>query len=318
LLIEGYSSNEGDFVVDVTCQDPPGVEVKTLACGETVQGTTVGAGSQYGNQAGDAAFTFVAGTSVVSFDACESDYDSYLRLYDAGGAEVATNDDHDGVCGGTNYYASHLQVEGLAVGATYTLVVEGYSSDEGGYIVTATCHEPPSSENLGELCGESLSGSTVGATSFYGNSAGEMVYTFTAAQSTYLFDGCGSTYDSYLRVYNAEGTEVAGNDDYAHGTCSGSNRYASHLETSVLTAGATYSLVVEGYSSNEGDFFVHVSCPSSSEAKQTQQSMAAFALSKNPVVTGFAIIGFLAFSTFMLQTFRRQKDYAVVLDHTEI
>merc|ERR1712038_2024447 len=134
------------------------------------------------------------------------------------------------------------------------------------------------------------------------------------------FDGCGSTYDSYLRVYNAEGSEVASNDDYAHGSCSGSNRYASHLETSILTPGATYNLVVEGYSSNEGDFFVHVSCPSSSEAKQSQQSMAAFVkpFSKSPEVTGFAIVGFLAFSIFMLQTFRRQKDYAVVLDHTEI
>lgn len=266
--------------------------------------------------------TFVADTSDVTFDACESDYDSYLRLYNAAGDQVEFNDDHGGRCGGTNYYSSHMQVSGLSVGSTYTLVVEGYSSSEGGYIVTATCPQPEAEAStvISDLCGASLDGSTVGENSDYGNNAGDVMYEFRAAQSHYLFDGCGSNYDSFIRVYDFARNQLAYNDDYGWGTCSGSNRYASHLEMDNLTPGSTYFLVIEGYGSSEGDYFVHVSCPTSLEAQQTQQSMAAFIkpLRKSPVVTGFAIIGFLAFTVFMLQSFRRQKDYAVVLDHTEI
>merc|ERR1711994_875663 len=84
-------------------------------------------------------------------------------------------------------------------------------------------------------------------------------------------DACGSNYDSYLRVYDSSGRLVGYNDDHG-GQCSssGSNRYAFHLQTS-LVAGNSYTLVIEGYSSNEGDFVVDITCPLSLEGMNALQ-----------------------------------------------
>merc|ERR1711994_324280 len=109
----------------------------TIACGRTVSGTTVGRSSTVGNNAGEAVFEFVA---------TESEYDSVIRVYEGAAAnlsrtsrQIAMNDDHSGRCSGSNRFASHIRRARTTIGQTYTLVVEGYGSNEGNFVVTANC-----------------------------------------------------------------------------------------------------------------------------------------------------------------------------------
>ena len=54
-------------------------------------------------------------------------------------------------------------------------------------------------------CGETVSGSTVGADDVIGCIAGDFLYKFTTSTSPAMvtFDGCASSYDTYLRVYDS-------------------------------------------------------------------------------------------------------------------
>lgn len=237
-------------------------EAASIVCGQTVTGSTVGAQSQYGNRAGDAAFTFVAQHSCITFEACESDYDSYLRLYDANMNQVAYNDDHGGRCGGTNSYASHLEATSLNVGQAYTIVVDGYSSSEGSFVLTMICgsSEPEPEDRPTISCGQSVSGSTEGAANSVGNSAGDHIYSFVATTSDVTFDACQAGYDSYLRLMDANLlSQIDANDDHG-GACGGTNTRASKLEATGLTVGATYNIVIEGYSREEGAYVLAMSC----------------------------------------------------------
>lgn len=153
-----------------------------------------------------------------------------------------------------------------------------------------------------------------------------MTYDFTASSSNYIFDACLSTYDSYLRIYDSSGSQVAYNDDN-RAQCSGrgGSRYASHLQTSSLIPGNSYTLVVEGYSNSEGDFVVDITCPSSlaeeSLLQHSQQYVSELVKpldTRSPVVLFFALLGALSLLVFTIRACKGQKDYAVVLDHPEL
>jgi hypothetical protein len=330
IVVDGFSSEEGSFVLTMLCgsSPPPQPESLTISCGQTVSGSTVGASSSVGSSSGEHIYSFAATTSDVTFDACDSDYDSYLRLMDANLAStLASNDDHGGTCGsGARWSASKLEVTGLTIGTTYNIVIEGFSSYAGAYVLGMSCPAGDTAGSDTDLCGTRLSGSTVGEDSNFGNAAGEMTYDFVASGSNYIFDACGSNYDSYLRVYDSSGHLVGYNDDH-YGECSGSG-LASHLQTS-LVAGNSYTLVVEGYGSNEGDFVVDITCPLSLEGihaeetllQHTQQHLSELLKplnARNPIVLVFALLGALSLSIFTMRACNRQKDYEVVLDLPEI
>ena len=69
----------------------------------------------------------------VNFDACGSDFDTWLRIYNADGAEVASCDDCGGCGVQTNLTATGLRPDGNP----YTLLVEGYSRSAGRYKAAA-------------------------------------------------------------------------------------------------------------------------------------------------------------------------------------
>merc|ERR1719323_2842191 len=109
-------------------------------CGDTMQGSTHGRAHNYGSSSGEVIVEFTATTNDMTFDACQSDYDSYLRIYDAGmNHQITANDDHGGRCSTSNYYASHLHTTSLQPGVTYNLIIEGYSSNHGNYRVDVHC-----------------------------------------------------------------------------------------------------------------------------------------------------------------------------------
>ncbi|MBA5628628.1 GEVED domain-containing protein [Moheibacter lacus] len=118
---------------------------------------------------------------------------------------------------------------------------------------------PPANDDCADAialaCGESDSGSTVGATDSGGNTAGDVFYSFTGTGSSELVTVslCGSSFDTYLRVYTdcTLATEVAVNDD----SCD----LQSEL-TFTSDGTSTYYIMVEGFSANVGDYVIEVNC----------------------------------------------------------
>ncbi|TCC99446.1 DUF6443 domain-containing protein [Pedobacter hiemivivus] len=83
----------------------------------------------------------------------------------------------------------------------------------------------------------------------YGQPSADVWYTFTLSNTVDVsISLCGSNFDTYLHLLDGNGNLVVYNDDNGP-FCSGA---ASSISES-LTAG-TYYIVVEGYSSNSGDF----------------------------------------------------------------
>jgi len=73
------------------------------------------------------------GGEAVNFDTCGSDYDTWLRIFNADGQEVAQCDDC-GDCGGQAGVTTNLTQAGLEPdGNPHTLLVEGYSDRAGRY-----------------------------------------------------------------------------------------------------------------------------------------------------------------------------------------
>ncbi len=150
----GYTGMADETVwhVDMTCT-PENIEnpcdnATEITCGETYAGSTVGNMNYVGNNAGDAFFTFtMTAAGLVSFDLCDAgtDYDTYLSLYSGcpvdGGTLVGSNDDGpDCEVSSAEYPPSYLEVE-LTAG-TYYVVVDGFSDNEGNYVLHFDCDDP--------------------------------------------------------------------------------------------------------------------------------------------------------------------------------
>jgi len=69
----------------------------------------------------------------INFDACGSDFDTWLRIYNANGAEVASCDDCGDCDVQTNLTATGLRLDGNP----HTLLVEGYLTSAGRYKAAA-------------------------------------------------------------------------------------------------------------------------------------------------------------------------------------
>merc|ERR1711884_78625 len=67
----------------------PTPESSTLQCGSSVSGSTRGRSSQIGHRSGEVTYEFTAESSTsVTFDLCDSTYDTFLRIFDDSGAEI--------------------------------------------------------------------------------------------------------------------------------------------------------------------------------------------------------------------------------------
>ncbi|MCF7920863.1 MAG: carboxypeptidase regulatory-like domain-containing protein [Candidatus Cloacimonetes bacterium] len=88
-------------------------------------------------------------------------------------------------------------------------------------------------------------------TNWGNNSSPDVFYTFTLAEQTILdIHSCGSTFDTYLRLFNDSMTQVAYNDDGCYGWPTGYSS-ASYINQYNAAPG-TYFLMLEGYSSYSG------------------------------------------------------------------
>ncbi len=89
-------------------------------------------------------------------------------------------------------------------------------------------------------------------TNSLGNASPDAFYQFTTGPCTdsVTVSLCGSSYDTFLRLFDATGTMIASNDD----ACS----TQSEIVEAVMP-NATYTIAVEGYLANSGDFVLNVS-----------------------------------------------------------
>ncbi|WP_417238429.1 T9SS type A sorting domain-containing protein [Bizionia sp.] len=117
-------------------------DAEPISCGDTISGSTIAA-TDSGNNTSNDVWYVLAGTAngeEITASLCGSDYDTYIRVFDAcAGTQVAFNDDASGVC------SPQSQVTFTSDGATtYYIMVEGYSSNNGNFDLAITCVPPPS------------------------------------------------------------------------------------------------------------------------------------------------------------------------------
>ena len=86
LVIEGFADSSGVYDIMMNCL-PPDTSFMDgdIGCGQTVTGTTVGSLSNAGNGGGDHLyhFTLPRGQDIITFDSCDSQFDTYLIVHEA-------------------------------------------------------------------------------------------------------------------------------------------------------------------------------------------------------------------------------------------
>ena len=255
LVIEGWSNSQGDYTVDMNCPTIDG----TIECGQTVTGTTSGEDNTHGNAAPDHFYSFtVTEPQVYQFDSCDSSYDTYLRVYALDLDEQIQGCDDCGDCG------LQTVLDTILLAGDYVLVIEGFSSSEGEYAVTMNCVGPQAGGFLdGDIaCGETVTGSTVAAGSHVGGGSSDHIYSFIlppSSQQVVQFDSCDSAFDTFLRV---TGEDIRGGDLAACDDCGpcGLQTVLDAPLTCDENDDCTFHLVIEGFSTNEGEYSVTMNC----------------------------------------------------------
>ena len=238
-----------------------------LACGATEQVTgdtsfRASIGGTNNNRAGDMVYALraPASGSEVALSTCGSAFDTYLRVFNAKTLELVAENDDARQCSASGTERSvhsyiELPASVLEAGANYWVVVEGYASYEGRFVLTLECPTPaptppptlaptaatapteaptaaPSASPTAApsyasvRCGDTLAGSTANMPntspgwdpSARPNESGEHIFIFVApASGTAIFDGCslGTTFDTIFWLVDPQ---LAGRNDYAPAT----------------------------------------------------------------------------------------------------
>ena len=119
----------------VSCDNPCMVEPEpSISCGETIPGSTTTSSNNYGGSSPEDIYAFeVLTSSSVTFSTCNSNYDTWLRIYDSNMQEIESCDDC-GDCG------VQTVLENIALSpGNYYILIEGYSDYSGDYNLEMTC-----------------------------------------------------------------------------------------------------------------------------------------------------------------------------------
>ena len=228
----------------------------------TVTGNNLGATSEAGepSQSGAIESSWWSWTANengrILIDTNGSDYDTYLSVFTGDSVDnlttLAQNDD------GGNGLQSFMALN-VTAGTTYHIAVDGFASNEGNIVLNYDS-TPPVNDNFEDsisLAGTSgtVTGENILATAEVGepNQSGAIESSWWNWTATFdgsiTIDTNGSDYDTYLSVFTGDSvdnlTTIAQNDDGGDGLDS--------LVTLDVTAGTTYHIAVDGYSSREGN-----------------------------------------------------------------
>lgn len=263
IVVDGYRGRTGSYSMSVEAVSlDPLIELPAsdaLALGTRSEGDTTGrpdtrtppCGSTPGSP--DQTWRFVPPEAGRYRFRVDAEYDGVLAVYAPDtGAPLACNDDH-----GSNR-ASELSVQ-LVAGQSYEVVIDGYQGATGAYAVTVS--------QEGDAAGGAIAGTLALNTPIRGDtSQGSPAHApgcgsaTTTLDQTWLFTPprtgpyqfhLDAEYDSVLAVYErGSSTPIRCNDDF------GSTRQSRLM--AVLTAGRTYEVVVDGYSTQTGSYMVTV------------------------------------------------------------
>ena len=192
----------------------------------------------------------------IGFDT-DSNFDTYIRLFSASGTELARNDDGaaPGESGGLDSYLEYT----FSQGGRYYLAVSGYGNSgyspltgagdangsTGNYtlVVTNVTPSDPDDQISEAVQLGSVSTSRTATGSISPATDVDMYAVDVTAGQRIGFDA-DSNFDTYIRLFNASGTELARNDD---GAAPGESRgLDSYLEYTFNQSGRYY-LAVSGY-----------------------------------------------------------------------
>ncbi|MBK8692904.1 MAG: hypothetical protein IPN17_11565 [Deltaproteobacteria bacterium] len=246
-----------------TCATPAAYSV-----GGTVMSNTATAQNNHTSTCGnggsgrDVAYSVVFDGSprTYTFTSNTTGFDGVLHVHNAAACttsdEVACNDDD----GSTS--RSTVRLVNPPAG-TYLIVQDAYATNGGGaFTLTSssvalnndTCASPAAITRNGRYIGTTAGRAANSSGSCNTNTAPDVVYAITATRSgTITVDTSGSAYDTVLYVGNTCGGSTLGcNDDTAGLGLQSRVAFAA-------TAGTTYYVVVDGYSSNSGAYVLNVS-----------------------------------------------------------
>lgn len=238
-----------------------------ISCGQTVTGSTLNATI---DQAPDCSlaiprygvwYTFVGSGSPVALSTCggTTNYDTQIGVYSGTCAQLVC------VAGNNNFCGRQSRVTfNAAAGTRYYIWVTGVIDARGNFSLSMSCiPNDECADALPIVCGQTLTGSTTGASlaavATCGttlNTAPAVWYRHTGTGQATTFSLCGSSYDTKIGVFTGSCgalTCVTGNDDFCG------------LQSSVnvsTVAGTTYYILVTGFSANTGNFTLSVTCAS--------------------------------------------------------
>ncbi len=273
-----WSATEGDFNITLDCvfanEDP--CDAQLISCGETVNGSTVGAASSVvgvpscGSGTDSDVFYKLEAIAGVNYTVTVngSNYDGIIAAYTGSCSGSLTELDCSDVGIGTGL----IETINFSVAFNRTVYIQTYdwSSTGGEFTLIVSCANLPYDdpcEARSLVCGESFSGSSAGATqSSIGSptctngSQNDVFFTFTAeANSTYSITVNGDQFDGVLAAY-------AGNCDgeLTELDCSDSGLSSGIAETVEVTVGTATEILLQVYDyfgNGVSDFTITLECP---------------------------------------------------------
>jgi phosphatidylethanolamine-binding protein (PEBP) family uncharacterized protein len=272
VIVTGFGTASGAFTMAMTCAAAIPNDVCTgaitLACGQTITGTTVGATADpvaacNGVTLSGAPgiwYTFVGNGANNTLSMCGSGYDTEIGVFTGTCAALVCVTANDDFCG--------LQSQvtfATTLGTTYYILVTGFGTASGAFTLTRTSDPLPNDVSTGAVninCGQTITGSTAcGATPDAVatcvttlNTANGLWYSFVGDGSPVTLSLCGSSYDTKIGVFTgtcAALTCVTGNDDFCG---------LQSQVTFTPNAGFTYYILVTGFGTASGAFTLTRTC----------------------------------------------------------
>ncbi|NGZ26866.1 MAG: hypothetical protein G8345_08250 [Magnetococcales bacterium] len=256
----GYQTSTGSYTLSISTQEEnPSLEDQPATTSTSFTLTVNGSPTNSSvDIAGDqdwwrvelnsgTTYTFLQGA------ASSSHLDSYLRLLDNSGTQLAYDDDSGA------FFNSRLVYTPSASG-TYYLSAQGYASSTGNYTLSF-CDNSSTQDDISASTSTTAT-LTVNAapqtSSIDGPQDQDWWQMQLSAGVTYSFvqnTTTNSTLDPFLRLLNSSGTELALNDD--------GGGYPNALLLYTPTSSGTYYLSAQGYGSTSGGYAISVVQPSS-------------------------------------------------------
>ena len=219
-----------------------------------------------GNSSADVWFQYVIPYCVDSLyiGLDSSDFDTYLRVYAADASTTLETNDDGGAGSTSRLELSILNNTNFDAGDTIYILVEGFSSSTGNYVLDVQA--TTSSSLAGDWANTAISMgdlpfSTRNSTSCYNNSTAQAAsdiwyeYTVEDCMDSIFISLAGSNYDSYLNIYAADSTTLLFSDDNSAGNSNAALRIAVG---NTVNIGDVIYIVVEGAGTASGQVELNV------------------------------------------------------------